>query len=50
MSDKQTSLQESVLHQREELSTILDDPMKKTAKSCVMVWDDREKLNKAFSC
>ncbi|MDH5370925.1 MAG: PDC sensor domain-containing protein [Gammaproteobacteria bacterium] len=49
MSDKQTSLQESVSHQREVLITMLADPMKRAAKSCVKVWGDREKLNHALT-
>lgn len=48
MSDKQTSLQESVTHQREVLITMLADPMKRAAKSCAKVWGDREKLNHAL--
>jgi hypothetical protein len=45
MSDKQSSLQESVSHQREVLITLLVDPMKRAANSCAKVWGDREKLN-----
>lgn len=32
MSDKQTSLQDSVSHQREVLITMLADPIKRAAK------------------
>ena len=49
MSDKQSSLQESVSHQREVLITLLVDPMKRAAKSCAKVWGDREKLNHALT-
>jgi hypothetical protein len=49
MSDKQSSLQESVSHQREVLITMLVDPMKRAAKSCAKVWSDREKLNHALT-
>jgi len=49
MSDKQSSLQESVSHQREVLVTLLVDPMKRAAKSCAKVWGDREKLNHALT-
>ena len=49
MSDKQSSLQESVSHQREVLVTLLVDPMKRAAKSCARVWGDREKLNHALT-
>ena len=49
MSDKQTSLQESVSHQREVLITMLADPMKRAAKACAKVWGDREKLNHALT-
>ena len=48
MSDKQTSLQKSVSHQREVLMTLLADPMKRAAKSCAKVLGDREKLNHAL--
>jgi len=49
MSDKQSSLQESVSHQREVLVTMLVDPMRRAAKSCAKVWGDREKLNHALT-
>ena len=49
MSDKQSSLQESVSHQREVLVTLLVDPMKRAAKSCAKVWGDRENLNHALT-
>ena len=49
MSDKQSSLQESVSHQREVLVTLLVDPMKRAADSCARVWGDREKLNHALT-
>ena len=49
MPDKQSSLQESVSHQREVLVTLLVDPMKRAAKSCAKVWGDREKLNHALT-
>lgn len=49
MSDKQTSLQESVSHQREILITLLADPMKRAAKSCAKDWGDREKLNHSLA-
>ena len=49
MSDKQTSLQESVSHQRDLLITMLADPMKRAAKSCAKDWGDREKLNHALT-
>ena len=45
MSDKQSSLQESVAHQREVLVTLLVDPMKRATESCAKVWGDREQLN-----
>ncbi|MDH5600895.1 MAG: PDC sensor domain-containing protein [Gammaproteobacteria bacterium] len=48
MSVKQSSLQQSVAHQREVLITMLADPMKRAAKACVKAWDDREKLNHAI--
>ena len=49
MTDKQTTLQESVSHQRELLIKMLADPMKRAAKSCAKVWGDREKLNHALT-
>lgn len=49
MLDKQTSLQESISHQREVLITMLADPMKRAAISCAQVWGDREKLNHALT-
>lgn len=49
MPDQQTSLQESISHQREVLITMLSDPLKRAAKSCVKVWGDREKLNHALT-
>jgi hypothetical protein len=45
MQNKQKTLQESVQHQREVLVTMLSDPLKRAAKSCSKVWNDREKLN-----
>ena len=49
MSDKQSSLQQSISHQREVLITLLVDPMKRAADSCSRVWGDREKLNHALT-
>ena len=49
MSDRQSSLQQSVSHQREVLVTLLVDPMKRAATSCARVWGDREKLNHALT-
>lgn len=49
MADKQTTLQESVLHQREVLITMLSDPLKRAEKSCSKVWGDRENLNHALT-
>lgn len=49
MSDKQSSLQESVSQQREMLITLLVDPMKRAANSCAKAWGDREKLNHALT-
>ncbi|MEJ2141280.1 MAG: PDC sensor domain-containing protein [Gammaproteobacteria bacterium] len=49
MSDKQNTLQESISRQREMLSTMLSDPMKRAAKSCSKVWGDRSKLNHALT-
>lgn len=48
MSDTQTSLQQSIFHQREVLIKMLADPMKRAASSCARVWGDREKLNHAL--
>lgn len=49
MPDKQSTLQESILHQREVLSTMLSASLKRAAKSCCKVWGDREKLNHALT-
>lgn len=49
MSDKQTSLQDSISNQRELLITMLSDPLHRAAESCARVWADREKLNHALS-
>lgn len=48
MSDKQVTLQESISQQREMLTTMLSDPLKRAAGSCAKVWGDRQKLNHAL--
>jgi len=49
MAQKQATLQESISHQREVLITMLSDPLKRAARSCVAVWGDREALNHALA-
>ena len=49
MSEKQATLQESILLQREVLITMLSDPMKRAARSCAAVWGDRDALNHALT-
>ena len=45
MKPPKETLQESIVHQREELIGILQEPLQRLAASCVPVWGDRAKLN-----
>ena len=41
----QNTWKESIYRQREELASILRDPLERLAEQCVPVWGNREKLN-----
>jgi hypothetical protein len=45
----QNTWKESIYRQREELASILREPMERLAELCVPAWDDREKLNAVLS-
>ena len=45
MSSNKGSLQESIVQQREALTTMMKTPMSRIAEACVPVWQEREKLD-----
>lgn len=45
MNVSQQTLQESISRQREILTQMLSDPLRRAAQSCSRVWGDREKMN-----
>jgi len=49
MNDSQTTLQESIRRQRELLTQMLSDPLRRAADACSGIWRDREKLDAALS-
>lgn len=48
MSQKDDALQESIAKQREMLSGMLSEPLRKLAKACSQVWGDRQKLDEVL--
>jgi len=48
MNHSETTLQQSIRLQREALSDSLQKPLKDIADQCVLVWDDRNKINDVF--
>lgn len=48
MSDNQNSLQKSIERQRELLTRMLSDPLKRAAVSCAKVWPDRAQLDQTL--
>ena len=48
MSESQDSLQQSIARQRDLLTRMLADPLKRAALSCSKVWDDRERLDQVL--
>ena len=49
MHQKNETLQESIAHQRKELSNILQEPLQQLATRCELVWSDRGKLDLVLS-
>lgn len=49
MDHAKETLQESIAHQRKELSDILQEPLQQLAARCNQVWADRTKLDLALS-
>jgi len=49
MNHAKETLQESIAHQRKELSDILQEPLQQLAARCNQVWADRAKLDLALS-
>lgn len=49
MDHAKETLQESIAHQRKELSDILQEPLQQLAARCNQVWADRAKLDLALS-
>lgn len=45
MKAPKESLQESIIHQREALMVLLQEPLRRLADACCPVWGEREKLN-----
>lgn len=45
MNVPRESLQEGVVHQREALMVLLQEPLRRLAEACSTVWGEREKLN-----
>jgi len=48
MNESQTTLQQSITRQRDLLTRMLTDPLKRAALSCAKVWQDREGLDQAL--
>ena len=49
MNESQTTLQESIRRQRELLTQMLSDPLRRAADACSKVWRDREKMDAALT-
>ncbi len=49
MQQKKETLQESIAHQRSELSEVLQAPLQRLADCCNQVWTDRDKLDQLLS-
>ena len=48
MSESQGTLQQSIKRQRDLLTRMLTDPLKRVALSCAKEWQDRERLDQAL--
>ena len=49
MSSTKKSLQESITRQRESLTRMLSDPLRRAAESCSRVWGERAALNESLT-
>lgn len=49
MNEHQTALQQSIARQRDMLSSMLSDPLKRAAQACSKVWGDRQAMDEKLT-